>query len=285
MQELKYIFRCPNHQRSKDLCLKLLWCEEMTNSCCYYNPKWNLARYGQDFQGCTNAIHLIPHMSMVMPCALHLLSPPEGSRIAARPLQSCALMGYNHIHQVLSPGAEGAFTKHTCRSVPGAPFSQDKYCSFYHSKPSCHTRDCHVNWATIASPWKEAGYGYILFRIAISFSGLQRSLAWKLSPLCIWVLLNEMQCKRQSITLELEALPPFQDWFLFHKLLLHGLMISLHANALGSYPGALTFHRTKNSSFSMLLWPKHFSSKHGILNTQASLSCHYQQEWNWIQKS
>lgn len=142
-----------------------------------------------------------------------------------------------------------------------------------------------VNWAAIAKPWKAAGYGYILLRVAISFSGLQRSLAWKSSPLCIWVLLNEMQCKRQSITLELEALPPFQDWFLFHKLLLHGLMISLHANALGCYPGALTFHRTKNSSSSMLLWPKHFSLRCWILNTRASLPCCYRQERSWMQKS
>lgn len=39
MQELKYIFRCPNHHRSKDLCLKLLRSELMTNSCCSYNPR------------------------------------------------------------------------------------------------------------------------------------------------------------------------------------------------------------------------------------------------------
>lgn len=136
----------------------------------------------------------------------------------------------------------------------------------------------------LPAPERRQGMDTFCLGLLLVFSGLQRSLAWKLSPLCIWVLLNEMQCKRQSITLELEALPPFQDWFLFHKLLLHGLMISLHANALGCYPGALTFHRTKNSSSSMLLWPKHFSSKHGILNTQASLPCHYQWERNWIQR-
>lgn len=190
-------------------------------------------------------------------------SPSEWSRagLLLRPLKA--------------PCPSGAFTKSwRCQArlqvrsiIPRAPLPWNKYCSFCHLKTSCNGQDCRVNCAAIARPWKAAGYGYILFRVAISFSGLQRRLAWKLSPLCIWVLLNEMQCKRQSITLELEALPPFQDWFLFHKLLLHGLMISLHANALGCYPGALTFHRTKNSSSSMLLWPKHFSSRCWILNT------------------
>lgn len=167
---------------------------------------------------------------------------------------------------------------------PGAPLTWNMYCSFCYLKTFCHGQHCHVNWDAISRPWEAAGYGYILFRVAISFSGLQRSLAWKLSLLCIWVLLNEMQCKRQSITLELEALPPFQDWFLLHKLLLHGLMISLHANALGCYLGALTFHRTKNSSSSMLLWPKHFPPGCWILDTRASLPCCYQQERSWIQK-
>lgn len=51
----------------------------------------------------------------------------------------------------------------------------------------------------------------VCLELLLVFLGLQRSLAWKLSPLCIWVLLNEMQCKRHSITLELEALPSFQD--------------------------------------------------------------------------
>lgn len=63
----------------------------------------------------------------------------------------------------------------------------------------------------LPGPERQQDMDTFLFRVAISFSGLQRRLAWKLSPLCIWVLLNEMQCKRQSITLELEALPPFQD--------------------------------------------------------------------------
>lgn len=86
MQELKYVLRCPNHHRSKDLCLKLLWGEFMTNSHCYYNPKRDLTHYGQDFQGCTAVIHLIPHMSMVIPGIQHLLSPPEGISAVARPL-------------------------------------------------------------------------------------------------------------------------------------------------------------------------------------------------------
>lgn len=161
-----------------------------------------------------------------------------------------------------------------------SPVTWDKYCSFGCLKLPCQGWDCRVNWAAIAGPERQQG----LFRVAIRFSGFQRSLAWKLSPLCIWVLLNEMQCKRQSITLELEALPSFQDWFLFHKLLLHGLMISLHANALGCYPGALTFHRTKNSSSTMLLWPKNFSSRCWLLNTQASHPCSSQPHRTWIQK-